>query len=45
MHRLPAKASIHIQGNVRAMEKKDIPAVFKLYKMQMEKYKLYYKYS
>lgn len=27
------------------MEKKDVPAVFKLYKNQVEKYKLYFKYS
>ena len=43
--RLPPKQSIKLQGTARPMEKKDLPAVYKLYKAQVERYKLYFKYS
>ena len=44
-YKLPEQSGIKIEGNVRKMEKKDISAVLKLYKQQMEKYKMYYKFS
>lgn len=44
-YKLPDQSSIKIEGLVRKMEKKDISAVMKLYKQQMEKYKMYYKFS
>ena len=44
-HRLPPKHTVQIIGNVRAMEKKDLSTVYKLFMEQMAKYKMYFKYS
>ena len=44
-YKLPDQSGIKIDGIVRLMEKKDISTVLKLYKQQMEKCKMYYKFS
>ena len=44
-HKLPNKSTINVVGNVRAMEKKDLPTIYKLYNQQVAKYKLFFKYS
>lgn len=44
-YRLPKKESIKLKGTVRAMEKRDVPTVFKLFKDQQAKYKIQYKYN
>lgn len=42
-YRLIKKESIQLKGSYRLMEKKDIPAVFKLFKLQQDKYKICYR--
>ena len=44
-YKLPDKRTIKIVGEPRPMEKKDLVTVFKLYKDQVQKYKLFFKYS
>ena len=44
-YQLPDKRTIKIVGEPRPMEKKDLVTVFKLYKNQVQNYKLFFKYS
>ena len=44
-HQLPKREDIEIIGDIRAMEKKDISTVLKLFNNQQSKYKVHYKMS
>lgn len=44
-HRMPDLKTINITGDIRAMQKKDLSVVFKLWNKQQEKYKFRYKVS
>jgi len=43
--RLPKRESVKIQGAVRPMLKKDVPAVYKLFKDQQSKYRMHHRLS